>query len=76
VYAYSEQLRSQYKILATFKKKSEVYLSLANDNKCKTIDDKLRAFCGKSKYITSSENYFIDSTSYYRTIVILLNINL
>jgi len=41
-------------------------LSLANDNKCKTIDDKLRAFCGKSRHTTSSENYFIDAT--YRNI--------
>jgi len=41
-------------------------LSLANDNKRKTIDDKLRAFCGKSRHTTSSENYFIDAT--YHTI--------
>lgn len=41
-------------------------LSLANDDKCKTINDKLSAFCGKSKHTASSENYFIDST--YRKI--------
>jgi len=34
-------------------------LSLAN--KCSTIDEKLRAFCGKSRYTASSENYFVDS---------------
>jgi len=59
-------VRNMYKILATLKKKSEVCLSLANDNKCKTIDDKLRAFCGKSRHTTLSENYFIDVT--YRNI--------
>jgi len=53
-----------YKILALLKKKSEV--SLANDEKCRTIDDKLRAFCGKSRHTASSKNYFIDTT--YRNI--------
>jgi len=51
-----------YKILILLKKK--VCLSLANDNK--TIDDKLRAFCGKSY------NYFIDTT--YRNITESLEI--
>jgi len=59
-------VRNMYKILAILKKKSEVCLSLAKDNKCKTIDDKLRALCGKSRHTTSSENYFIDAT--YRNI--------
>jgi len=38
-----------YKILAVLKKKSEMCLSLAT--KCSTIDEKLRAFCGKSRHI-------------------------
>ncbi|KYN07689.1 hypothetical protein ALC62_01337 [Cyphomyrmex costatus] len=57
-------VRDMYKILALLKKKSEVCLSLAT--KCKTIDEKLCALCGKSKHTASSENYFIDST--YRNI--------
>jgi len=59
-------VRNIYKILALLKKKSEVCLSLANDDKCKTIEDKLNAFCGKSRHTASSENYFIDAT--YRNI--------
>jgi len=55
-------IRSMYNILALLKKKSEVCLSLATNDKCKTIDDKLGAFCGKSRHTASSENYFIDST--------------
>ncbi|KYN17581.1 hypothetical protein ALC57_10130 [Trachymyrmex cornetzi] len=57
-------VRDMYKILALLKKKSEVCLILAT--KCKTIDEKLTAFCGKSKHTASSENYFIDGT--YRNI--------
>jgi len=57
-------VRNMYKILATLKKKSEVCLSLAT--KCSTTDEKLRAFCGKSRHTSSSENYFIDST--YRNV--------
>ncbi|KYN05738.1 hypothetical protein ALC62_03324 [Cyphomyrmex costatus] len=57
-------VRDMYKILALLKKKSEVCLSLAT--KCKTIDEKLCAFCGKSKHTASFENYFIDDT--YRNI--------
>ncbi|KYM96060.1 hypothetical protein ALC62_13287 [Cyphomyrmex costatus] len=57
-------VRVMYKILALLKKKSEVCLSLAT--KCKTIDEKLCALCGKSKHTASSENYFIDGT--YRNI--------
>jgi len=34
--------------------------------KCKTIDEKLVALCGKSKRTALSENYFIDGT--YRII--------
>jgi len=55
-------VRNIYKILALLKKKSEVCLSLANDGKCKTIEDKLSALCGKSRHTASSENYFIDAT--------------
>jgi len=57
-------VRNMYKILVVLKKKSEVCLSLAN--KCSTIDEKLRVFCGKSRHTASSENYFVDST--YRNI--------
>jgi len=52
-------IRNMYKILAVLKKKSQVCLSLAN--KCSTIDEKLRAFCGKSRHTSLSKNYFIDS---------------
>jgi len=58
----NDYVRNIYKILTLLKKKSKVCLSLANDDKCKTIDDKLRAFCGKSRHTASSENYFIDVT--------------
>jgi len=54
-------VRNIYKILTLLKKKSEVCLSLANDDKCKTIEDKLSAFCDKSRHTASSENYFIDA---------------
>ena len=54
----------KYKILALLKKKSEVCLTLAT--KCKTIDEKLVALCGKSKQTALSENYFIDGK--YRNI--------
>ncbi|KYM97819.1 hypothetical protein ALC62_11486 [Cyphomyrmex costatus] len=57
-------VRDMYKILALLKKKSKVCLSLAT--KCKTIDEKLCALCGKSKHTASSKNYFIDGT--YRNI--------
>ncbi|KYN12142.1 hypothetical protein ALC57_15686 [Trachymyrmex cornetzi] len=57
-------VRDMYKILDLLKKKSEVCLILAT--KCKTIDEKLIAFYGKSKHTVSSENYFIDGT--YRNI--------
>ncbi|KYN19387.1 hypothetical protein ALC57_08282 [Trachymyrmex cornetzi] len=57
-------VHDMYKILALVKKKSEVCLILTT--KCKTIDEKLIAFCGKSKHTASSENYFIDRT--YRNI--------
>jgi len=59
-------VRNIYKILALLKKKSEVCLSLANDDKCKTIEDKLSAFSSKSRRTASSKNYFIDAT--YRNI--------
>jgi len=36
---------------------------LATNDKCKTIGDKLGAFCDKSRHTASSENYFIDSTT-------------
>jgi len=61
-------IRSMYNILALLKKKSEICLSLAINGKCKTIGDKLGAFCGKSRHTASSENYFIDST--YRNITL------
>jgi len=64
MYTWDNYVRNMYKILILLKKKSEVCLNLSNDNKCKTI--KLRAFCGKSRYTASSENYFIDTT--YRNI--------
>ena len=43
----------KYKILALLKKKSEVCLTLAT--KCKTIDEKLVALCGKLKHTALSE---------------------
>jgi len=45
-----------------------VCLSLATNDKCKTISDKLDAFCGKARNTASPENYFIDST--YRNITL------
>jgi len=61
-------IRNMYKILALSKKKSEVCLSLATNNKCKTVGDKLDAFCGKSRHTYLSENYLIDSS--YRNITL------
>jgi len=66
IYIRNSYIRNMYKILALLKKKSEVCLSLANDEKCETIDDKLCAFCDKSRHTASSENCFIDAT--YRNI--------
>jgi len=42
-------------------------LSLATNDKCKKIDDKLDAFYGKSRHTASSENCFSDST--YRNFI-------
>ncbi|KYN29993.1 hypothetical protein ALC57_00551, partial [Trachymyrmex cornetzi] len=57
-------IRDMYKIVVLLKRKSEVCLILAT--KCKTIDEKLIAFCGKSKHTALFENYFINGT--YRNI--------